>query len=122
MRQFPVLQRKLNFLLPCVPSVSICLFYKMILECMVMRFPCRFSISAANSCPSSPRGAGSSGYRLGRIVPDLQLMNDNSQSENDKEASEGDSPKVPNTFCADLMINIMLLERSTLLVKSLEKL
>ncbi|XP_016352153.1 forkhead box protein K2-like isoform X2 [Sinocyclocheilus anshuiensis] len=51
------------------------------------------TISAANSCPSSPRGAGSSGYRLGRMVPDLQLMNDNSQSENDKEASEGDSPK-----------------------------
>ncbi|TRY95746.1 hypothetical protein DNTS_022141 [Danionella cerebrum] len=51
------------------------------------------TISAANSCPSSPRGAGSSGYRLGRIVPDLQLMNENSQSENDKEASEGDSPK-----------------------------
>ncbi|XP_037396847.1 forkhead box protein K2 isoform X2 [Pygocentrus nattereri] len=49
---------------------------------------------AANSCPSSPRGAGSSGYRVGRIVPsDLQLINDNSQSENDKEASEGDSPK-----------------------------
>ncbi|XP_052392992.1 forkhead box protein K2-like isoform X1 [Carassius gibelio] len=46
------------------------------------------TISAANSCPSSPRGAGSSGYRLGRIVPDLQLMN-----ENDKEASGGDSPK-----------------------------
>ncbi|XP_036421965.1 forkhead box protein K2 isoform X2 [Colossoma macropomum] len=52
------------------------------------------TISAANSCPSSPRGAGSSGYRVGRIVPsDLQLINDNSQSENDKEASEGDSPK-----------------------------
>ncbi len=28
-------------------------------------------------------------------------MNDNSQSENDKEASEGDSPKVTNTFCTD---------------------
>ncbi|KAL6460705.1 hypothetical protein MHYP_G00306710 [Metynnis hypsauchen] len=52
------------------------------------------TISAANSCPSSPRGAGSSGYRVGRIMPaDLQLINDNSQSENDKEASEGDSPK-----------------------------
>uniref|UniRef100_A0A8C1ZML2 Forkhead box protein K2 n=1 Tax=Cyprinus carpio TaxID=7962 RepID=A0A8C1ZML2_CYPCA len=51
------------------------------------------TISAANSCPSSPRGAGSSGYRLGRIVPDLQLMNENSQSENDKEASGEDSPK-----------------------------
>ncbi|XP_072530617.1 forkhead box protein K2 isoform X2 [Salminus brasiliensis] len=52
------------------------------------------TISAANSCPSSPRGAGSSGYRVGRIVPsDLQLINDNSQSENDKETSEGDSPK-----------------------------
>ncbi|XP_067332614.1 forkhead box protein K2 isoform X2 [Channa argus] len=51
---------------------------------------------AANSCPSSPRGAGSSGYRMGgRMVSsaELQLMNDNSQPENDKEASGGDSPK-----------------------------
>ncbi|XP_028842668.1 forkhead box protein K2 [Denticeps clupeoides] len=52
------------------------------------------TISAANSCPSSPRGAGSSGYRMSRITPsDLQLIGDNSQSENDKEASGGDSPK-----------------------------
>uniref|UniRef100_A0A6Q2WW78 Forkhead box protein K2 n=1 Tax=Esox lucius TaxID=8010 RepID=A0A6Q2WW78_ESOLU len=53
------------------------------------------TISAANSCPSSPRGAGLSGYRVGRIVSsaELQLINDNSQSENDKEASGGDSPK-----------------------------
>uniref|UniRef100_A0A3Q3N2I6 Forkhead box protein K2 n=1 Tax=Mastacembelus armatus TaxID=205130 RepID=A0A3Q3N2I6_9TELE len=51
------------------------------------------TISAANSCPSSPRGAGSSGYRLGVRSADLQLMNDNSQPENDKEASGGDSPK-----------------------------
>ncbi|XP_064423707.1 forkhead box protein K2 isoform X2 [Latimeria chalumnae] len=51
------------------------------------------TISAANSCPSSPRGAGSSGYKM-RIIPsDLHLMTDNSQSENDKEASGGDSPK-----------------------------
>lgn len=53
--------------------------------------------SAANSCPSSPRGGGSSGYRMGgRIVSsaELQLMNDNSQPENDKDASGGDSPKV----------------------------
>ncbi|XP_040047137.1 forkhead box protein K2 [Gasterosteus aculeatus] len=54
------------------------------------------TISAANSCPSSPRGGGSSGYRMGgRIVSsaELQLMNDNSQPENDKDASGGDSPK-----------------------------
>ncbi|CAN9505014.1 unnamed protein product [Ophioblennius macclurei] len=54
------------------------------------------TISAANSCPSSPRGAGSSGFRLGgRMVSsaELQLINDNSQPENDKEASGGDSPK-----------------------------
>ncbi|KAK2864837.1 hypothetical protein Q7C36_003991 [Tachysurus vachellii] len=52
------------------------------------------TISAANSCPSSPRGAGSSGYKVGRMVSsDLHLINDNSQSENDKEASGGDSPK-----------------------------
>ncbi|KAJ8251751.1 hypothetical protein GJAV_G00225040 [Gymnothorax javanicus] len=53
------------------------------------------TISAANSCPSSPRGAGASGYRMGRIMnSDLQLIGDHSQSENDKEASGGDSPKV----------------------------
>ncbi|KAI1884250.1 hypothetical protein AGOR_G00224510 [Albula goreensis] len=52
------------------------------------------TISAANSCPSSPRGAGASGYRMGRIMnSDLQLIGDHSQSENDKEASGGDSPK-----------------------------
>ncbi|KAG8507535.1 Forkhead box protein K2, partial [Galemys pyrenaicus] len=52
------------------------------------------TISAANSCPSSPRGAGSSGYKVGRAVPsDLNLMADSSQPENEKEASGGDSPK-----------------------------
>ncbi|KAL3053229.1 hypothetical protein OYC64_005714 [Pagothenia borchgrevinki] len=54
------------------------------------------TISAANSCPSSPRGAGSSSYRMGgRMVSsaELQLMNDNSQPDNDKDASGGDSPK-----------------------------
>ncbi|XP_061702499.1 forkhead box protein K2 isoform X3 [Syngnathoides biaculeatus] len=53
------------------------------------------TISAANSCPSSPRGAGSSGYRMGRTVSsaELQLINDNSQPENDKDASGEDSPK-----------------------------
>nr|KAF6456083.1 forkhead box K2 [Rousettus aegyptiacus] len=52
------------------------------------------TISAANSCPSSPRGAGSSGYKAGRVVPsDLSLMADSSQPENEKDASGGDSPK-----------------------------
>nr|XP_033817600.1 forkhead box protein K2 isoform X3 [Geotrypetes seraphini]XP_033817601.1 forkhead box protein K2 isoform X3 [Geotrypetes seraphini] len=52
------------------------------------------TISAANSCPSSPRGAGSSGYKVSRVISsELHLMADNSQSENDKEASGGDSPK-----------------------------
>ncbi|XP_040845825.1 forkhead box protein K2 isoform X3 [Ochotona curzoniae] len=52
------------------------------------------TISAANSCPSSPRGAGSSGYKMGRVMPsDLSLMADSSQPENEKEASGGDSPK-----------------------------
>ncbi|ELW68173.1 Forkhead box protein K2 [Tupaia chinensis] len=50
--------------------------------------------SAANSCPSSPRGAGSSGYKTGRMIPsDLSLMADSAQPENEKEASGGDSPK-----------------------------
>ncbi|CAL8304101.1 unnamed protein product [Lota lota] len=50
------------------------------------------TLSAANSCPSSPRGAGLSSYRMGRVMPS-DLIGDNSQSENDKEASGGDSPK-----------------------------
>ncbi|KAG9350288.1 hypothetical protein JZ751_026642 [Albula glossodonta] len=62
------------------------------------------TISAANSCPSSPRGAGSSGYRMGRVLTsDLQLIGDNSQSENDKEASGGDSPK--NSIRHNLSLN-----------------
>ncbi|KAI3359482.1 hypothetical protein L3Q82_013878 [Scortum barcoo] len=42
-----------------------------------------------------PRGAGSSGYRMGsRMVSSAELLiNDNSQPENDKDASGGDSPK-----------------------------
>uniref|UniRef100_A0A9R1SQZ1 Forkhead box K2a n=2 Tax=Cyprinus carpio TaxID=7962 RepID=A0A9R1SQZ1_CYPCA len=50
------------------------------------------TISAANSCPSSPRGAGLSSYRMGRGLT-ADLINENSQSENDREASGGDSPK-----------------------------
>ncbi|XP_068610394.1 forkhead box protein K2 [Brachionichthys hirsutus] len=50
------------------------------------------TLSAANSCPSSPRGAGLSGYRTGRALAS-DLTGDNSQSENDKEASGEDSPK-----------------------------
>ncbi|XP_077359043.1 forkhead box protein K2 isoform X2 [Festucalex cinctus] len=50
------------------------------------------TISAANSCPSSPRGAGLSSYRSGRVLAS-DLIADNSQSENDKEASGEDSPK-----------------------------
>ncbi|XP_017271554.1 forkhead box protein K2 [Kryptolebias marmoratus] len=50
------------------------------------------TISAANSCPSSPRGAGLSSYRTSRVLAS-ELMGDNSQSENDKEASGEDSPK-----------------------------
>ncbi|KAG7263298.1 hypothetical protein CRUP_016482 [Coryphaenoides rupestris] len=50
------------------------------------------TLSAANSCPSSPRGAGLSSYRMGRALTS-DLIGDNSQSENDKEASGGDSPK-----------------------------
>lgn len=67
-----------------------------------------FSHSAANSCPSSPRGAGSSGYRMGgRMVSsaELQLINDNSQPENDKEASEGDSPKVRTASSHSLQLH-----------------
>uniref|UniRef100_G3PQZ9 Forkhead box protein K2 n=1 Tax=Gasterosteus aculeatus TaxID=69293 RepID=G3PQZ9_GASAC len=50
------------------------------------------TLSAANSCPSSPRGAGLSSYRTGRVLAS-DLMGDNSHSENDKEASGEDSPK-----------------------------
>ncbi|XP_076007802.1 forkhead box protein K2-like [Genypterus blacodes] len=50
------------------------------------------TLSAANSCPSSPRGAGLSSYRAGRVVA-CDAIEDNSQLENDKEASGEDSPK-----------------------------
>ncbi|XP_018090931.1 forkhead box protein K2 isoform X3 [Xenopus laevis] len=50
------------------------------------------TISAANSCPSSPRGAGSSGFKFGRVIPP-DLIAEAAQSENDKDASGGDSPK-----------------------------
>lgn len=56
-----------------------------------------YFLSAANSCPSSPRGAGLSSYRVGRGLT-AELIGDNSQSENDKEASGGDSPKVWQLF------------------------
>ncbi|XP_061912474.1 forkhead box protein K2-like [Entelurus aequoreus] len=50
------------------------------------------TLSAANSCPSSPRGAGLSSYRNNRLLAS-DLIADNSHSENDKEASGEDSPK-----------------------------
>ncbi|XP_061564151.1 forkhead box protein K2 isoform X2 [Cololabis saira] len=50
------------------------------------------TLSAANSCPSSPRGAGLSSYRASRVLTS-DLIGDNSQPENDKEASGEDSPK-----------------------------
>lgn len=38
---------------------------------------------------------------MGRVIPsDLNLMADNSQPENEKEASGGDSPKVNKCFIA----------------------
>ncbi|KAL0197237.1 hypothetical protein M9458_005777, partial [Cirrhinus mrigala] len=51
-----------------------------------------------NSCPASPRGAGSSGYRYGRnITSDLQLAAEyaaKAVSEQRTEPTGGDSPKV----------------------------
>uniref|UniRef100_A0A4W5PNK3 Forkhead box protein K2 n=1 Tax=Hucho hucho TaxID=62062 RepID=A0A4W5PNK3_9TELE len=47
--------------------------------------------SCPNSCPSSPRGAGLSGYRMGRALT-ADLINENSQSD-EKDGSGGDSPK-----------------------------
>ncbi|KAL7829731.1 hypothetical protein AOLI_G00306160 [Acnodon oligacanthus] len=55
------------------------------------------TISVPNSCPASPRGAGSSGYRYGRnITSDLQLAAEyaaKAVSEQRTEPSGGDSPK-----------------------------
>ncbi|XP_035385001.1 forkhead box protein K1 isoform X2 [Electrophorus electricus] len=56
------------------------------------------TISVPNSCPASPRGAGSSGYRYGRnITSDLQLAAEyaaKAVSEQQRtEVSGGDSPK-----------------------------
>ncbi|XP_058496282.1 forkhead box protein K1 [Solea solea] len=68
------------------------------------------TISVPNSCPASPRGAGSSGYRYGRnVTPDLQLAAEfaakavserrsiveqrGGGSEQRAESAGGDSPK-----------------------------
>ncbi|CAM9648597.1 unnamed protein product, partial [Lampetra fluviatilis] len=60
------------------------------------------TISAANSCPSSPRGAGSSGYRLVRgFAPDLQLVaeyaaravSEREQERGERDGAQADSPK-----------------------------
>ncbi|KAJ8413483.1 hypothetical protein AAFF_G00079900 [Aldrovandia affinis] len=55
------------------------------------------TISVPNSCPASPRGAGSSGCRFGRnITSDLQLAAEfaaKAVSEQQADASGGDSPK-----------------------------
>ncbi|XP_039630065.1 forkhead box protein K1 [Polypterus senegalus] len=55
------------------------------------------TISVPNSCPASPRGAGSSGYRFGRnITTDLQLAAEfaaKAASEQQGDTSGGDSPK-----------------------------
>lgn len=54
--------------------------------------------SVPNSCPASPRGAGSSGYRfVHNITSDLQLAAEyaaKAASEQQADASGGDSPKV----------------------------
>ncbi|XP_030067316.1 forkhead box protein K1 isoform X2 [Microcaecilia unicolor] len=55
------------------------------------------TISVPNSCPASPRGAGSSGYRFSRnIASDLQLAAEyaaKAASEQQADTSGGDSPK-----------------------------
>ncbi|XP_030645684.1 forkhead box protein K1 [Chanos chanos] len=56
------------------------------------------TISVPNSCPASPRGAGSSGYRFGRnITSDLQLAAEYAakavSEQQQTETSGGDSPK-----------------------------
>lgn len=73
---------------------------------------CPLSSSVPNSCPASPRGAGTSGYRYGRnVTSDLQLAVEyaaNAVSEQRRSIAEqrgggseqrgdpagGDSPKV----------------------------
>ncbi|KAM8765358.1 forkhead box protein K1 [Rhynchonycteris naso] len=55
------------------------------------------TISVPNSCPASPRGAGSSGYRLVQnVASDLQLAAEfaaKAASEQQADASGGESPK-----------------------------
>lgn len=65
--------------------------------------------SVPNSCPASPRGAGSSGYRFGRnITSDLQLAAEYAakavSEQQHRETSGRDSPKVsfPRWLFVDL--------------------
>ena len=72
------------------------------------------TISAANSCPSSPWEAGSLGSKIGCVIPsDLNLMADNVQLENEKEAFGGDSTKDDSKpivyFCAQLVVQAIMM-------------
>ncbi|XP_065416219.1 forkhead box protein K1 isoform X3 [Chrysemys picta bellii] len=65
------------------------------------------TISVPNSCPASPRGAGSSGYRfVQNITSDLQLAAEyaaKAASEQQADTSGGDSPK--NSIRHNLSLN-----------------
>lgn len=69
-----------------------------------------FFFSVPNSCPASPRGAGSSGYRYGRnITSDLQLAAEyaaKAVSEHRAEVSDRDSPKVRKSFTCSVKLAI----------------
>lgn len=75
------------------------------------------SLSVPNSCPASPRGAGSSGYRFGRnITSELQLAAEYAakavSEQQHRESSGRDSPKVngqaacsPWTWSVELVLS-----------------
>lgn len=87
------------------------------------------SFSVPNSCPASPRGAGSSGYRFGRnVTSDLQLAAEYAAkavseqrrslaeqrgggSEQRGESAGGDSPKVKPLATSNPVITLQKINK-----------
>lgn len=86
----------MSFLSPCRHPLGRSRVELPFQDCELTVCPSLFSVP--NSCPASPRGAGSSGYRfVQNVTSDLQLAAEfaaKAASEQQADTSGGDSPKV----------------------------
>lgn len=106
-----------------------------LLNCQRRSICCPLSFSVSNSCPASPHGAGSSGYRYGRsVTSDLQLAAEYAAkavseqrrslaeprvggSDQRGESAGGDSPKVTSQKPVFILNKILFLARNVLEIR-----